>query len=61
MLRGAMQKGSDDDHNRQFGMEGKLFLGITVLIHCYIHALLINTSNMIYIFDVNEGDCARCW
>jgi len=48
MPSGAMQKGSD---------KGKPLQGITVLIHCNIHTLLINT--MIYIFDVNGGNWGR--
>jgi len=45
MPSSAMQKGSD---------KGKPLQGITVLIYCNIHTLLINT--MIYIFNVNEGN-----
>jgi len=45
MPSGAMRKGSD---------KGKPLQGITVLIHCNIHTLLINT--MIYIFNVNGGN-----
>jgi len=55
MPSGAMWKGSDG---------GRLLLVITELIHCNIHTLLINTSNMICIFDVNGGNWgerACCW
>jgi len=45
MPSSAMQKGSD---------KGKPLQGITVLIHCNIHTLLINT--IIYIFNVNGGN-----
>jgi len=36
--------------------KGKLL--ITVLIHCNIHTLL-NTINMIHIFNVNKGNWGR--
>ena len=37
---------------------GRVSSGITVPIHCDMHTALINT-NMIYIFDVNEGNWGR--
>ena len=47
-----MRKGLGDERGVFWG-------GSTVLICCYIHTLLINTNNMIYIFDTMGGRQGR--
>jgi hypothetical protein len=52
----AIWEGLGHDYHCHFGMDDKLLPGFIVLIYYYIYTLLINTSNMIYIFDINGGN-----
>ena len=46
MPGGAMRKGSDKNHHCHFGVEGDLL----VYLFIYMHTVLINTCDIIYIY-----------